>query len=51
MERKLLILLVLLVGFGSLNAQSIRGTVTDPKQEAVIGATVKVEGTPFGVVS
>ncbi|MCA0428206.1 MAG: SusC/RagA family TonB-linked outer membrane protein [Bacteroidetes bacterium] len=51
MERKLLILLVLLVGFGSLNAQSIRGTVTDPKQEAVIGATVKVEGTPFGAVT
>jgi TonB-dependent SusC/RagA subfamily outer membrane receptor len=51
MKQKLLIFLFLLIGVSMAHAQSIRGVITDNKKEAVIGATVKVEGTTTGAVT
>ncbi len=51
MKQKLLIFLFLLIGVSIAHAQSIRGVITDNKKEAVIGATIKVEGTSTGAVT
>jgi TonB-linked SusC/RagA family outer membrane protein len=51
MNIRLLSIILLLIISTALHAQNIKGTIKDAGGEAVIGATVMVEGTSYGAVT
>ncbi len=50
-SRKFMLLVLFAMIAGAIQAQTIKGTVKDSSGEAVIGATVKEEGTQAGAVT